>query len=89
MTTLSIATVPPIALDATWILDDGRLNIANGGASPTLELSLDPGRGELATLLDPPPLRAPATATRSDGSTFAGLVQAVRLGPSPTITLES
>jgi hypothetical protein len=89
MSTLTIATIPPIVLSAAQLLDEGRLSLAGGGASPTLDLALDPGRGEIAALLDPPPLRAQATLTRADGTTFAGLVQAVRLGPAPSLTLES
>lgn len=89
MATLIIATRPPILLGPERISDEGRWSLAGGGASPTLDLALDPGRGELAALLDPPPLRAQATLTRTDGTTFTGLVQAVRLGATPSITLES
>lgn len=89
MTTLRIDTIPPIVLEAHQIVDDGRMSLASRGASPSIYISLEPGRGELATLLDPPPLRATATLTRNDGAVLLGMVQAVGLGSSPSITLES
>lgn len=86
--TLVIDTVPPIALGPE-ILDVSGSRIGGGGLSPTLTLALDPGDGALARALDPPPLRVRALLSRPDGHTFTGIIQAVRLGADPSITLES
>ena len=65
------------------------LESAAGGESPTLTVTLDPARIAAVAALDPPPLRARATLSEGDALLFTGLVQAVRLGPDPSLTLES
>lgn len=60
---------------------------ASNGESPVLSVLLDPAL-PLAAELHPPPLRAQATLVADDGETFEGIVQAVRLGPAPELTLE-
>lgn len=87
MITLAIASVPPLVLEDADLLEVGELVVAAGGASPGLTVSLDPARVVMARL-DPPPLRAAATLSTPELS-YQGLVAAVRLGPSLTITLES
>lgn len=62
---------------------------AAGGESPTLSVTLDPARIAAVAALDPPPLRASVTLAEGDALWFTGLVQAVRLGPEPSLTLES
>ena len=87
--TLTIDGRPQIVLDGADLDTVGVLRSSAGGESPTLTVSLDARRVAVLEVLDPPPLRA--AAVLSDGGTilFSGLVQAVRLGQSPTITLES
>lgn len=89
MTVLTIHTVPPLTIGPPSIVEIGSIRIGGGGESPTLDLGLDPGHGALAAALDPPPLRVRAQLVFDDGETFAGIVQAVRLGPTPSITMES
>jgi hypothetical protein len=89
MPTLRLHTSPPLDLSGCWIADIGSVRVGGGGESPTLEVSLDPGHGELVVWLDPPPLRVRATLFFDSGGTFAGVVQSIRLGASPSITLES
>jgi hypothetical protein len=89
MITLTIATIPPLILTAPTLVDVGAVAAGAGGLSPSLDLRLDPGRGELVARLDPPPLRVRATVVLDDGTTLTGTVQAVRLGADPSITLES
>lgn len=89
MSTLTIQTLPPLVLSEPVIVEIGAVRHGGGGESPTLDIALDPQRGELAAQLDPPPLRVRARLVFDDGETFAGIVQAVRLGPQPSIVLES
>ena len=89
MSVLTIHAIPPLVLSEPVIVEIGAVRIGGGGESPTLEIGLDPGHGDLATQLDPPPLRVRAQLLFDDGETFAGIVQAVRLGPQPSLTLES
>lgn len=89
MMSLSIASRPPILLEGADLLAIGAWQSGVGGESPSLTIDLDPGRRDLATLLDPPPLRAPATLSEDGTDLFLGLVQSVRLGASASITLES
>lgn len=62
--------------------------LAQGGESPTLTVSLDPARLDCVAALDPPPLRASAQLSDGAAVLFAGLIQAVRLGPDPSLTIE-
>lgn len=87
MPTLTIATLPPLVLAPPTLVEVGSWQTGSGGLSPTLEISLAPGG--LVALLDPPPLRVRASLALDDGTTFDGIVQAVRLGVSPSITLEA
>lgn len=87
MYTLTIAAIPPLVLEEADLLEVGELVLAAGGASPGLTITLDPARVPV-TRLDPPPLRAPATLT-APGLSYEGLVAAVRLGATVTLTLES
>jgi hypothetical protein len=89
MPTLRLHTSPVLELSGCWIIDIGSVRVGGGGESPTMEVRLDPGHGELAAWLDPPPLRVRATLFFDSGSTFVGVVQSIRLGASPSLTLES
>lgn len=89
MPTLTINTLPPLTLIPPRLVEVGSWQTGAGGVSPTLEISLAPGQGDLLAWLDPPPVRSRATLTLDDGTTFDGIVQAVRLGVSPSITLEA
>lgn len=85
---LTIASRPPLIFEASDILSVDGWQQAAGGESPTLTVRLDPAR--LAVYrLDPPPLRAPAALIEGVSTLFLGIVQAVRLGADPIITLES
>lgn len=86
---LAIASRPPIVLEGADLLEVSGWQLAAGGESPTLTVSLDPARVQAATLLDPPPLRAAAVLSEGADALFTGIVQAVRLGSDPSITLES
>lgn len=87
MPTLIIYTLPPQVLAPPALVEIGTWQTGAGGLSPTLEVSLAPGG--LVALLDPPPLRVRAVLALDDGTTFDGIVQAVRLGASPSLTLEA
>lgn len=89
MPRLTIHTAPPIVLEPPRLITASRAALGAGGESPVVDVELDAGRGELAALLDPPPVRERATLTYDDGTELRGLVQAVRLGANPTITLEA
>lgn len=89
MIRLTIETLPAIILEPPVLVDASGGQIGGGGESPTLECAFDPGRGELAALLDPPPLRVRASLTDDGLTVFAGVVQSVRLGVSPSLTLEA
>jgi hypothetical protein len=89
MPTLTLHTIPALILTPPTLVEVGAWQIGAGGISPTLEISLAPGQGELLAWLDPPPLRERAELTLDDGTTFSGIVQAVRLGASPSLTLEA
>lgn len=89
MIRLTIATVPPIEFVEPAIIDASFAQLGAGGESPTVEVTLDPGRGEVAERLDPPPLRMAASLDQADGTTFNGIVQSVRLGSSVSLTLEA
>lgn len=71
------------------LVEVGSWQTGAGGLSPTLDVSLDPGHGELVAALDPPPVRLRASLTLDDGTVFSGIVQAVRLGATPSLTLEA
>lgn len=88
MIRLTIATVPvefvePVIIEASFA------QLGAGGESPTVEVTLDPGRGEAAEQLDPPPLRMAASLVQADGAAFNGIVQSVRLGSRVSLTLEA
>jgi hypothetical protein len=85
--TLEIESVPPLVLSGRDILDISGQVLSEGGESPSVTVTLDPGRID-RTRLDPPPLRAVATLTNCAVEWFVGLVQSVRLGSSVTLTLE-
>lgn len=87
MPTLTINTLPPLTLAPPVLVEVGSWQTGAGGISPTLEISLAPA--ETLNGLDPPPLRVRASLTLDDGATFDGIVQAVRLGASPSLTLEA
>lgn len=86
---LLIDLVPPIEFAPPTLISATLAQRGSGGESPSVDVTLDPGRGEVAARLDPPPLRAYAVLTYDDGSTFAGVVQSVRLGADCSITLEA
>lgn len=86
--TLTIASRPPIILDGLDLIEVTGWRTAQGGESPTLTVALDGGRVAAAGLLDPPPLRASAVLSEGADTLFSGVVQAVRLGRAPTLTLE-
>lgn len=86
---LVIDGIPPIVLAEPTIIEASVAQLGSGGESPSVDVALDPGRGALVALLDPPPLRAAATLTYPDGSVFAGVVQSVRLGASSGLTIEA
>jgi hypothetical protein len=54
-----------------------------------VDVQLDPDGAGLPAALDPPPLRAAAELRDGAELVFRGLVQAVRLGPAPSVALES
>lgn len=85
---LTIDTRPQIVLSGWDIAEVAGWISAAGGESPTLTVALDPARVDAAVLLQPPPLRAQATLVDDSGRSFAGLVQSVRLGADPRLTLE-
>lgn len=89
MIRLTIETVPAIVLEPPVLVDASIGQVGGGGESPTAEVAFDPGRGALAALLDPPPLRLRATLTEDGATRFVGIVQSVRLGASPNLTLEA
>lgn len=88
---LSIDTIPPLILRAPVIADIGGWQLAGGGVSPTLTIGLAPSAA-LVAALDPPPLRVRARLyldAADPAPRFAGIVQAITLGPNPSITLET
>lgn len=89
MIQLALATIPPIILAEPTISGATLAQLGDGGESPSVDVALDPGRGEVANLLDPPPLRCRAVLDYGNGETFEGIVQAVRLGSTSSITLEA
>lgn len=88
MPTLTIEALPPLVFAGAQIVDVGALRLSGGGASPTVEIALDPGHGALAQALDLPPLRVRATVLDDEGRVFVGIVQSIRLGLAPSLTLE-
>ena len=88
---LSIDTVPALILRAPTITELGGWQLAGGGVSPVITISLRPS-ADLVAKLDPPPLRVRARLfLDADDSAprFAGVIQSVTLGPKPSITLET
>ncbi len=85
---LHIDTIPPRILSEPLVVAATLAELGGGGESPRVTVHLDPGRGALVALLDPPPLRARARLTDRAGERVEGVVQAVTLGARPAITLE-
>lgn len=88
MIEISIDTVPPIVLAEPALLDVGTERAALNGEVPAVEVTFDNARGELTELFALPPLRARATVTRNGLPLFAGVVQAVRMASTITVSLE-
>lgn len=88
MIEITLDTVPPVVLAEPQLLELGVEREALNGEVPNVEISLDNARGELTELFALPPLRARATLTRDGSPLFAGVVQAVRIAATITVTLE-
>lgn len=85
---LEIDSVPALVFASPALLDVTGWSAGSDGAAPTLTVALDGARVSV-TQLDPPPLRAAARLYEDADCAFTGCVQAVRLGDTPSITLES
>lgn len=88
MIEITIDTVPPIVIAEPQLLDGGIARAALNGEVPNVEVAFDNARGELTEVFAVPPLRARATVTRDGQPLFAGVVQAVRIAATITVTLE-
>lgn len=86
MMTVTIGSVPPRVLA---VLSAGPQRSAINGEVPSVTLQVDNARGEAASALAVPPLRAPAVLRDHGTVLFAGMVQAVDLDELATITLEA
>lgn len=85
---LTLSGEPEVVFSGPEIAGLSQWQVAAGGESPSLTITLDPAAGAPARL-DPPPLRAAATLEDDAGYLFVGLVKSVTLGASATITLET
>jgi hypothetical protein len=85
---LEVDSVPMLSLAAPELLAVTGWACGSDGAAPTLTVALDGARVSV-TRLDPPPLRAAARLFDGADCVFTGCVQAVRLGETPSLTLET
>lgn len=85
---LEVDSVPALVFATPDLLDVTGWSAGSDGAAPTLTVALD-GARVAATQLDPPPLRAAARLFEGAALVFTGCVQAVRLGDTPSLTLET
>ncbi|KQO23497.1 hypothetical protein [Acidovorax sp. Leaf78] len=87
---LTIFTVPPLVFEGAAVASVGASNASINGELPNMPVTLDNARGELTQVLAAANLLRHRAELRQDGVlVFAGAVQAVALGASVVLDLES
>lgn len=90
MYTLTIITVPPLVYEGATVAAIGSANASINGELPNMQITLDNARGELTQQLAAADVLRHRAELRQSGSlVFAGAVQAVTLGTSVVLDLES
>lgn len=90
MYALTIFTVPPLVYEGATVAAIGTANASINGELPNMQVTLDNARGELTQQLAAAQvLRHRAELRQAGALVFAGAVQAVTLGASVILELES